>query len=326
MVVGLEVHLKNTQGTVMRVNGEIVRREKFSTGRDNLKKFLEGVPLGSRVALESLGFCWPWIDYLEELGYTPLLANPLKVKMRAEDVKTDRVDSELLAHLTRMAWLPTCYVPRRELRWLRSILRHRAFRVKMSTAVKNRTWSELRKRDIRLRANLGTRKGRDLAASLGVFEVDQNVGLLEAVEGQIKAVEARLKARYGDVRPVRLLMTIPGVGFLTALTLYAEICDIQRFSHPDKLAHYAGLVPRVHQSADHTRMGREVKANRWVKWSLIEAAWSHIRFCPEGRLAKVYENAVRRKGDKRKAIKIVARKLVNVVWAVWRHERAFTVA
>jgi len=48
-------------------------------------------------------------------------------------------------------------------------------------------------------------------------------------------------------------------------------------------------------------------------------------FCPDGRLAKVFENAVRRKRDKKKAIKIVARKLVNVIWAVWTYERMFTV-
>ena len=47
---------------------------------------------------------------------------------RAEDVRTDKVDSELLTHLTRMDWLPTAYVPPKEVRQLRSLLRHRAFR------------------------------------------------------------------------------------------------------------------------------------------------------------------------------------------------------
>jgi len=96
VVVGLDLHMKSTQGTIMKVNGEILRQEKFKTGKEDLRMFLDGVPEGSRVALESLGFCWPWIDFLEELGYAPLLANPLKVKMRAEDVKTDKVDSDFL--------------------------------------------------------------------------------------------------------------------------------------------------------------------------------------------------------------------------------------
>jgi hypothetical protein len=52
---------------------------------------------------------------------------------------------------------------------------------------------------------------------------------------------------------------------------------------------------------------------------LIEASWSHLRLCPNGRLARVFEKAYKRKKDKKKAIKIVARKLVNIIWAVWKY-------
>jgi len=138
VVVGLDLHLKKTQGTVMAMGGEVLRQERFSTSKEELERFLQGLPKGTEVALESVGFCWPWIDFIEELGYTPLLANPLKVKQKAEDVKTDKVDSELLAHLVRMDWLPTVYVPDREMRQLRNLLRHRMFRRKMSTSLK--TW------------------------------------------------------------------------------------------------------------------------------------------------------------------------------------------
>ncbi|MGC8816731.1 MAG: hypothetical protein ACP5PX_02850, partial [Candidatus Hadarchaeum sp.] len=68
---------------------------------------------------------------------------------------------------------------------------------------------------------------------------------------------------------------------------------------------------------------RETKGDKWLKWALIEAAWSHINFCPEGELAKIFWNAVKRKHDKRKAIKIVARKLVNLVWAAWTYGDEF---
>lgn len=290
-----------------------------------MKRCLAAVPKGSKVALESVGFCWPWIDFLKELEFEPLLANPLKVKLRAEDVKNDKVDSKTLAHLTRMNWLPTCYVPPAELRWLRSLLRHRAFRTRLSTGVKNRTKSEFRKRDISLNINLKTQKGRKLASALDVFEVNQNVELLDLMDRQSKEIVAVLERKYGDVKPVQLLMTIPGVGFVSALTLYAEICDIKRFSNAEKLAHYAGLVPKVRQSDEHTGMGRESKGDKWLKWILIEASWSHVRFCPEGHLAQVFEAACRRKGNSKDAIKVVTRKLVNVVWAVWTYEQEFMV-
>jgi len=321
-VVGLDMHLKKTQGTIMSMNGDIVRQERFDTDKEHVMKFLKKLPKGTRVTLESVGFCWPWIDFIEGLGYRPLLANPVKVKSRAEDIKTDKVDSELLANLTRMDWLPTCYVPSKELRWLRSMLRHRAFRRRMTTAIKNRTYSEFRKRGIDVE-DLGTHTGREGMMSSNSYEVNQNIEILNAVENQIKLIETRLKRQYQDVKPIRLLQKIKGIGFLTAITLYAEICDIERFSNPEKLAKYAGLVPRVRQSGEVTRMGREMKGNKWLKWILIEAAWSHIKFCRGGRLSKVYENAYQRKKDKKKAIKIVARKLVNIIWAVWKYEREF---
>jgi transposase len=325
VVVGLDVHLKNTQVTVMKLNGEVVKKERIKTCKSELRRSLEDVPRGSRVALESVGFCWPWIDFLDELKLTPLLANPFRVKLRAEDVKNDKVDSKTLADLTRMNWLPTCYVPSSEMRWLRSLLRHRAFRTKLCTGVKNRTKSEFRKRAIDLDVNLGTVKGRKLASDLGVFEVSQNLELLEIMDRQTKEIEAMLFKEYGHVKPVELLMTIPGIGFLSAVTLYAEICDIKRFSSAEKLAHYAGLVPTVRQSGEHSFSGKETRGDAWMKSILIEVAWAHVRYCPDGHLAEVFKNACKRKGDSRDAIKIVARKLVNVIWAVWTSEKEFIV-
>lgn len=110
VVVGLDVHLKKTQVTIMEMNGEILKQEKVSAIKADLRGSLACVPRGSKVALEPVGFCWTWIDFLDELGFEPLLANTLKVKCRAEDVTTDKVDSKLLADLTRLNWLPTCYV------------------------------------------------------------------------------------------------------------------------------------------------------------------------------------------------------------------------
>ena len=71
------------------------------------------------------------------------------------------------------------------------------------------------KRDIHLNANLGTRKGRDLAVSLGIFEVNQNMKLLEVIERQIYEIKRMLMRRYSGVKPVRLLMGIPGRGLGT---------------------------------------------------------------------------------------------------------------
>jgi len=305
VVVGLDLHLKKTQGTIMTMDGTIVKQDRFNTNQEKLRLFLDDVTKGTPVSLE------------------PLLANPAKVKFRAEDVKTDKVDSELLAHLTRMNWLPTSYVPDKELRYLRSLLRHRSFRRRITTSLKNRTWSEYRKRDLKREGGLWSQKGRDLARATGIYEIEQNMDLLDGIEMQIKEIEKKLKKQYQSLRPIQLLETIPGIGFISAITIYAEICSIERFRTPEKLAHYAGLVPKVRQSAEHTSMGRMAKGNKWLKWILIEASWSHLQKCPHGRLAKVYRQSKERKKKAIMAIKIVARKLLNVVWAVWTHQEEF---
>ena len=62
-----------------------------------------------------------------------------------------------------------------------------------------------------------------------------------------------------------------------------------------------------------------------MKWILIEAAWSHIRFCPGGHLAEVFKESCKCEGNGCDVIKVVVRKLVNVVWAVWTYEKEFMV-
>lgn len=142
------------------------------------------------------------------------MPNPVKVKYRAEDVKTDRVDSKLLADLTWMNYLSTCYVPPAELRALRNPLRHRAYRTRLCTSVKNRTRSEFRKRHVELDVNLGTMKGRKAVSGLEIFEVYPNMELLDVMDRQSKDIKAILEKKYGEFKHVQLLMSIPGVGFI----------------------------------------------------------------------------------------------------------------
>lgn len=326
VVVGLDLHLKKTQGVVMEKDGTIVKQLRFATQRKELAAFLDGLPAGTQVALESLGFCWPWIDAVEELGYKPLLANPRKVKQRAEDVKTDKVDAEVIAHLTRMGWLPTCYVPPKELRMLRSFLRHRAALRRYTTAFKNRAKSELRKRDTCIDINLSTICGRVCAKRLDILELQQDVEIIDHLEILRKKDERLLaSSEHAKQKPVQQMLAIPGIGTIIALTVYAEVCDIRRFQNADKLAHYCGLAPKVYQSGDKAAWtGREAtQVNKWLKHVLIEASWSHIRCCPNGRLAHIYKIAFHRKKSKTKAIKIVARRLVNIIWSMWMNGTEF---
>jgi len=173
MYVGLDVHKRVCHGTVMDEEGHIVKRERFSNDPDSLSSFMKDIE-EAKVVMES-GYCWqPIYDRLEEAGYDVRLAHPLKVKAIAEaKIKTDEIDSETLAHLLRADLLPESYVPPKEIRGLRELVKRRAFLVGMRTRLKNRIHAELAKRDIDPGSPLFTKQGRALLACLGVDAVSQ---------------------------------------------------------------------------------------------------------------------------------------------------------
>jgi transposase len=160
MYVGLDIHKKVCYGTVMDEKGTVVKQAKFDNDHEALDEFMEGLE-EARVVMEA-GYCWqPLYDRLEETGYDVRLAHPKGVKALTKK-KTDKTDSETLAHLLRTDLLPESYVPPQEVRELRDKVRRRAFLVGMRTKIKNSIRAELAKRRIRLGVSPWTREGRML--------------------------------------------------------------------------------------------------------------------------------------------------------------------
>jgi transposase len=266
----------------MDEEGHVVKRERFSNDRNSISSFMKDIG-EAKVVMES-GYCWqPIYDRLEEAGYDVRLAHPLKVKAIAEaKIKTDEIDSETLAHLLRADLLPESYVPPREIRDLRELVKRRAFLVGMRTRLKNRIHAELAKRDIDLGTPLFTKQGRALLASLGVDSVSQLLPVMETLDRQIGEISGTLKRAAAEDGRARILTTIPGVGYYTALLLVAEIGDVNRFPDAERLCSYAGLVPSVRRSGGSTVYGHITKeGSRWMRWGLTEAVHSHLRYDTE---------------------------------------------
>jgi transposase len=248
MYVGLDVHKKVCYGTLMSEGGEIVREGKFSKDPRCLEEFMENIDEAT-VVMEA-GYCWqPVYEWLEKGGYGVKLAHPLKTKAIVKaKVKTDKIDSKILAHLLRADLVPESWIPPKEVRELRSLVKHRAFLVRTRTKLKNRVHAELDRRDINLRVPLFTRRGRELLKCLGIDCVNQLLLVMEVLDEQIREVSGKIKGLVKENEDAMLLTTIPGVGFYTALLLVAEIGDVNRFPDSEKLCSYAGLVPSVRRS------------------------------------------------------------------------------
>ena len=133
LYVGLDVHKRFCYGTVMNEKGEVVRDGKFGKDLRCLEEFLDGVDEAS-VVMEA-GYCWqPVFKWLERDGYDVKLAHPSKTRAIAEaKIKTDKIDSKILAHLLRADLVPESWVPPQEIGELRSLVKHRAFLVRTRT-------------------------------------------------------------------------------------------------------------------------------------------------------------------------------------------------
>lgn len=129
------------------------------------------------------------------------------------------------------------------------------------------------------------------------------------------------KAAQDDQR-AKLLMSIPGIGPVVAMTLLAEIGDISRFRGQRQLASYAGLVPSLHSSGGRDRLGRITKqGSKWMRSALVEAAQTVARL-KNRRLNLFFRKRVVKVGYK-KAIVATARRLLTFVFYVLRDNRPY---
>ena len=323
--VGIDVHKKMCQAAVYDDEGELLDQIRFFNKKEEIKDFAMKLLTfrdDVKAVVESTGNLWIQIhDILEKYGIEVSLSNPYKTRLIAEAKnKTDKVDAKILARLLRADMLFTCYVPGEEIRNRREFLRHRLDLVKMRTQVKNRIHSLLDKYTLRSPYNSWTKKyvawlrEQDLGFMDNAI-IESQLAILETLQEQIRLLENKIAAIAVDDPQVKLLMTMPGIGYFTASLLVAEIGDINRFSNEKKLASWAGLAPRIHQSGGTTRIGRVGHGNKRVSSMLVQCAHTARRH--DARFNRTYKQ-VARKGIKGKAVVAVAHKMLRIVYFMLR--------
>lgn len=116
---------------------------------------------------------------------------------------------------------------------------------------------------------------------------------------------------------VRLLMTVPGVGYYTALLVKAEMGDVNRFRSGDHLCSYAG--PSTYNSGGVTRHGGITReGSRWLRWAMVEAAMTHVKFD-----TSITRYRIAEKRGRKIAIVATARRLLLSCYSVLKNRRAF---
>lgn len=281
--IGCDAHKRYSVFVAMDEKGRYSREFRVGHELGEYRAFLELLPAGSPIALETTGY-WYWmVDEIERAGHTPLLTDAKKAKhMMSGPNKTDKLDGRGLALLNRNGTLPTVWIADAATRDVRELARMRMALVGVQTAFKNRIHACFNRYGLRLEQEsdcfgAGERRGlRKTAEQLPPqtrYSVEQQMELIEQVRRRLAEMEGQIKKVIHETREMKLLQTLPGVGKILAVVIALEIGNITRFPTAGQLLSYAGLVPRVYSSGGRTRFGHVAPdVNRTLRWAFVEAA------------------------------------------------------
>lgn len=327
--VGIDVHLKSWTVT-MRSLGMQVDNFTMPPSAEGLCQHLHRkFPGGQFHSVYEAGFSgYAAHRKLISLGINNIVTNPGDVPTRnsERDKKRDRIDSHKLARELEVGSLACIYIPSRPQEDFRTLCRLRQKQTQHGTRLMNRIKQYMHYRGFELPPNEEIRHWS--AGFFSWLEAYQREGhnpgadALRITVEELKAQRVRLSEttrlirKYADNDPIiPLLRTVPGIGFVTAVTLRAELMEMNRFPNVNTLCCYVGLVPASNDSGDKHR-GAELSSlgNRHLRYILIEAAWLAVRNDPE--LFSLFSRDCRRM-KKNQAIVKTARRLLSRIRRVW---------
>lgn len=319
--LGLDLHKETIYGTVLDENDKVIAEGKFPNTTDGIRSFLTGFhPSSIKITMEACGIWRGVYRKLTELGYSVILANPVKTKERSNKKKTDKVDAKTLAELLRTNFLPKVYIPAEDVMRLRDIARHRARLVRFRTQIQAKIKAYLLRDGIAYKRKLWNREGLDWLSSLNDPNITNFLHIYEIMCREIKEVTSRVNNISRNRRITNLLQTIPGVGLFTSLLIVAEIADINRFENPKSLVSYAGLCPGIYQSGQksHTVMRKEY--SHWLKWAVIES--SGRAAIMQTKYARHYHR-IKARRDWKIARRSTARRMLTDIYYILKNEQPY---
>jgi transposase len=330
---GLDVSDKTTHICVVDGDGAVLRRDVVATDPDVLAKWLGKHCTGLvRVVLET----GPLSTFLyhglveREVPVICICARHAKKALSARVNKSDVNDAESLAQLCRTGWFKPVHLKAGATHIDRAALKIRAALMTSRNAFANQLRGMLKLFGLRMGRVTTPNKRRERLDALFKQRPDLRAVFVPLVES-IETLEAQLatSSKLLDARaamdPVCVrLMSVPGVGPITALTFKSSLEDPGRFAKGSDAGAYAGLAPRRNQSGERDFNGHISKAgDPMLRSALYEAANNLlVRVKRPFALQTWGRKLAETKGPKRARI-AVARKLAALLHTLWQTETLF---
>jgi len=267
-------------------------------------------------------------DTLEENGIDTKLANPYKTRIIATEakIKSDELDARILSDLLQTDLIYESYVPKREDRDKRSLVRHRITLSRTKKKLTNKVHSILDKYDYQTNlTDIFSKSGIQWLKSLSSLVtpidriiLDTSIKSIEAINQQMDTVSKEI-SKYAslDNKDVKIPLSITGIDIFSAMLISTEIVDVRRFYTPWKLVSYAGLAPSIRESSGKTKTGKITKqgSSPWLlRWILVQCALVAIKY--DAHLITFYDRIRNRKGHATAIVATTAKELLVIIWYI----------
>jgi transposase len=334
--VGMDVH-RNSWNISLFFEKSFVRSFTQQPSVDSLERLLKrDYPGATYLCGYESGFCGFWIQRkLQQRDITCRVLHAADIPQTAKQklMKRDPVDSKKIGYALSSEESNSIFVPDEESERDRSLVRYRDRIQKDLTRCKNRIRSFLYQFGIDLPDKFSNGWSNRFIQWLG--ETDQvkssaRIALNHMVEQMIMHRRMLLKVNK-DIRALQnsekykqrmqWLLSIPGIGPLTAIIILVEIIDIHRFSSFRQLNSFVGLYPMEHSTGEDEHKGAiTIRHNKHMRKIFVEDAWTAVRHDPALTLA--FNQLTLRMTSKRAIVKI-ARKLLSRVRFVLMNETMY---
>lgn len=328
--VAIDLGGRESQICVRNATNDIVLEKRLATAR--LDEFFRTLPT-SRVIVETCAEAFAVAAQAKDAGHDvrvvpATLVRSLGVGHRG--IKTDARDARALSEASARVELASVHIPSELSREMKACAGMREVLVRCRTQLVNNVRGWLRGRLIRgltastanfparLRAHFA-QQGRELPPYL-----ERQLDTIDGINEQIAAADAEIKQLAKDTEECCRLMTVPGVGPVTAVRFLAAVDEIGRFADAHRVQSYFGLTPGEASSSDTKhRTGLTKAGSSVVRWLMIQAAWSAYRTRPNDPMVLWAKAIAERKGQSNVAIVALARKLVGVLFALLRDKSTY---
>lgn len=328
----IDLHLRRSHVRIVDGDGAVIFERRVDTTATALTSvFAAQSPM--KILLESSTDS-EWVaQCLERLGHEAVVADPNYVAMyatRTRRIKTDRRDAAVLADACRLGIYRAAHRVSAAQRRRRQQLRIRRHLVRLRTHSINLLRATLRQEGRRL----STGPAETVGARVATVPVPADLhaviapllSVLGHVEKHIRAADTTLRREADGDPVVRRLQTVPGVGPIVGLTFHARLDTPDRFAgDARRAAAFVGVVPAEYSSGERQQKGRITKlGSRELRAMLIQASWTVWRSrSPAARGLRDWAHALGERRGRRIAIVALARRLVRILFALWRDGTTF---